>query len=773
MSKAKLFIAGLWVLCGVAIPKLAGSQQSKPLWVEDVLKVRSFGQLVPIGFSPDGKWLAYTIQDKRRTRSFDPQEYARTGVPVWAIGTDIWISNTENDGTRNLTTGKGNNWLPVWSPDGHYLAFVSDRDASGQAKLWIWEVKKNSLRKVSDTKVRAERIEWTLDSKNLLVTTVSEGLTVEDYVKEVSSTDGSVKSRASKAPGSTVTLYQSGTFSATGEKTLKSDPWNLNDTLRDLSSVDVDSGKMMAIVHGKRIASYFLSPDGSRVAYTSPKRFEKPGSQQILFDLATISLRMNQHRILASDIRLDYDGAAFSWSPDGSQLSFHTGGMEERISDCFGVNVEEGGPRNLTMFSQPARFHRKASAPLWDKKGHIYFIRDGALWKASVRGSKAVEFARIPSRQIMKLISQSDNLLWTVQGSESTVVLTHDDVGKQDGFYEIALASGYSTKLLEKGQCYSCVNLGQPFAVTKDGRYVAYFEEDAQRDTDAWVSDASFGSPRRLTRLNPEFDKYQLGLARLIAWQSLDGEQLRAALLLPAGYTQGKRYPLIVCVYGGVSLSNNLVRFGLGPCGGLNMQLFATRGYAVLMPDAPQHMGTPMLDLAKTVLPAVDKVIRMGIADPDRLGVMGHSYGSYSTLSLIVQTKRFKAAIAADGFGDLISAYGQMNAEGAAYQTAIMEGGQGLLGGSPWQFLQRYIDNSPFFYLDRVETPLLIVHGAKDRTVASFLGDELFVGLRRLGKEVQYAKYEGEGHSPPDWSYENQVDYCNRVIAWFDKHLKR
>ena len=176
--------------------------------------------------------------------------------------------------------------------------------------------------------------------------------------------------------------------------------------------------------------------------------------------------------------------------------------------------------------------------------------------------------------------------------------------------------------------------------------------------------------------------------------------------------------------------------------------MLATRGYAVLLPDAPQHLGTPMLDLAKTILPGVDKVISMGIADPDRLGVMGHSCGGYSVPSLIVQTVRFKSALEADGMGDLISGYGQMQRDGTAFLTSVIEQDQGLTGGTPWQFRERYIKNSPLFYFDRVETPLLIVHGGEDKAVAPFLGDQVFVALRRLGKDVKYAKYEGEDHSP-------------------------
>jgi len=262
-----------------------------------------------------------------------------------------------------------------------------------------------------------------------------------------------------------------------------------------------------------------------------------------------------------------------------------------------------------------------------------------------------------------------------------------------------------------------------------------------------------------------------MGTAKLIDWFSADGERLHGALLLPAHYQEGRRYPLIVWVYGGGLLSSYFDHFGLAGSGPFNMQIFATRGYAVLLPDAPQHTGTPMLDLALTVLEGVNEVIEMGIADPDRVGLMGQSYGGYSTLSLIVQSKRFKAAVEADGYADLVAHYGEMDKSGAAFGISIEEGGQGLMAGPPWQFPNRYIENSPIFYLDRIGTPLFMAHGTADTTVAPFLGDEVFVGLRRLGKEVEYARYEGEGHSPMYWRYANQMDFCNRMIKWFEVHL--
>lgn len=764
-------VAGIyWATAG---QNLAVAQQVAALPVEDALKVRYFAEYSPIGFSPDGRWLAYAIRDNQRSKDVAVYAYALTGVPITGVGADVCISNTETREARCLTGHKGDNWMPSWSPDGRYLAFVSDRDGSGQARVWVWDATKDELRKVSDANVRADgtEIEWTPDGQSLLVTTLPDELSPKSYAKRLSSGEES-KNRAETEPhGSTMFLYKGNGGPLENEKGTKSDPWNLDNSKRDLTSVDVASGKARRIIRGQRIARYLLSPDGSRIAYTIPKRFEKPGSQQILFDLATVNLLDQKGRVLASNIRLDHEGFAFNWSPDGSQLSFQTGGVQETNADCYVVDANGGAPRNITALAQQAPYHK--SPPLWDANGkHIYFASDGALWRACVDQGKAERIGQIPDRRIALLISQSTNLLWTPNGGKSTIVVTHDKLRKQEGLFRIDLESGESARLLENGQCYSCATLAEKFAVTKDRQRVAYFAEDAQRDSDLWTSDSSFRSPRRLTHLNPQFDQYKMGAAKLVDWLSDDGERLHGALLLPSDYQEGKRYPLIVWVYGGSFLSNYMDRFGLAGTGPFNLQLLATRGYAVLLPDAPQHLGTPMFDLAKTILPGVNKVIEMGIGDPDRLGMIGHSYGGYSALGLIVQTKRFKAAIVADGFGDWVSAYGQMLKDGTAFQVQSAERGQGLIGAAPWELPQRYFENSPIFYLDRIETPVLIIHGAEDPSVAPFLGDEVFVGLRRLGKEVEYAKYQGEGHSPPDWSYANQLDCCSRMIAWFNKYLR-
>jgi len=285
---------------------------------------------------------------------------------------------------------------------------------------------------------------------------------------------------------------------------------------------------------------------------------------------------------------------------------------------------------------------------------------------------------------------------------------------------------------------------------------------------------SSNATPKRLTQTNPVFDEYAMGEGQLIEWRSSDGTRLRGALMLPAGYTKGQRYPLIVNVYGGSNLSDKVNLFGFTANTNItNQQFWATRGYAVLLPDSPLRTGTPMLDLAKTVLPGIDKVVEMGVADPERIGVWGSSYGGYSTLCLLVQTNRFKAAAIDSGFANLMTLYGWMpeRSNDPSWQDWA-EAPQGRMGGSPWKYRERYLENSPVFYLDRVQTPLLIIQGNEDPSGRDVYSNEIFMNLRRLGKEATYLKYRGASHTISSFNYFEQIDVMQRLVAWFDSHLK-
>lgn len=735
--------------------------------------MRGFSQFSPVTFSPDSKRLAYAVKENRKKESNSFKDYPLSGVSANALGADIFVTEVVTGAETNLTGGMGNSWLPAWSPDGRYLAFLSDRDGSGQAKLWIWEAVSGKLRKVSDLFARANQVQWLPNNRQVVLTALPASFTAEQFAQRVLGppTEETSSGREDKVPGSTVVLYQSAAPSQQNSSNGATDgAWSLDGWLRDLVVVDVESGKAQVLEKGHRVATFEASPEGSNVAFTIPKRFEKAGSQQILFDLGVVSLKDEHPQIVASEIRLPYDGSSFRWSPDSSRLVYQSSGLDG-TGDCYVVELRGGPPKNISSLQQSARVSI-LPPPLWDAEGQsVFFIHDNTIWKASPEHDTARRLVQIPHHRLIELVARQ-GVLFSPEGEQSLVVLTYDEESKQCAFYSVTRETGESAELIQRSQSFFSFQRRDNVSISPDGKAAAFFVEDAEHPQDLWVGDPSFRDARRLTHINSQLDKYHFGSARPIAWRSLDGDDLHGALLLPAGYEQGKRYPLIVCVYGGRTALDSLTQFGFS-CAPMNLQLFATRGYAVLFPDAPQHLGTPMLDLAKTVLPGVDKVIELGIADPAQLGLMGHSYGGYSVLALLVQTRRFKAAMAADGYGDLAAAYGQLDKNGSTYNVNLAENGQMQMGGPPWQFPARFMENSPVFHLDRVETPLLLVHGAEDNAVASFLAGEVFVGLRRLGKKVTYAKYEGESHDPAYWSYPNELDFCTRVIAWFDGHLKQ
>jgi len=355
----------------------------------------------------------------------------------------------------------------------------------------------------------------------------------------------------------------------------------------------------------------------------------------------------------------------------------------------------------------------------------------------------------------------------------SIIVRTYDPASKLRGFYSVDLATRTAYKLLEDARWYGRATEGlYDMASTPDAQLIIYGAEDAQHSHDLFVTTTQFSSSERLTATNPQFNRHQLGTAIVVDYKDDLGNPLHGALLLPPTRGSVERYPLIVWVYGGSSGSQRINRFGLVGNGVENMQLFATRGYAVFFPDAPLTGHAPVAELSRMIMPGIRRLNELGFIDPDRIGIIGHSYGGYSVLSLITQSTIFKAAVASASAGDLIGMYGHLSPSGDSFGVGWCEEGQGLMGDTPWQQRQRYIDNSPFFFLDKVETPLLLIHGGADETVPPYLSGEIFVGLRRLGKEAVFALYEGEDHWEGSWSYRNQIDYLQRVLIWFDTHLE-
>jgi len=752
------------------------AQEGHPaLSVHDALSLQLLPSFAsPIKISPDGLFVAYTLKSQATQAAVTEERYlhfSKKGTPRLANGAAVWITDVKTGKSEKILE-KANSWGASWSQDGRYLAFYSDKGS--EAGIWIWERAINKSQRLPGVIARPfffyEVPEWTPDSKRVLSKILPEGLSIEDAADLLVASQKKAIT-ANETLRSTVRVYRFSPNDGDEEKRKASiqAEIDLDRYLCDLALINIDNGNVQRIARRFKPTGYFISPDGSHIAFANVKGLETLNSFQTLHDIIIVSVTEGSSRVISQNVKMTF-GTSISWSPDSKSLAYLTSGPIAR-GDCYVVEVGKGEPRNLTEAAHP-NFGGDFRRPLWDYAGNkIYCLGDNNIWAVAVPYGGAEQITRDMDREVVEIVAPNGKgTLWSPGKGENVYLATRNRKTKQVGFYRVNLKTGAHSALFEENKAY-----GSPLVfgidVSENKKSVIYVAQDAQHPPDIWLAGVDFESPRRITCSNAQLEKYVMGESRLVEWESEDGQKLQGALLLPTDYLKGRRYPMIVDVYGGRRGSDYVYRFGLAETGVSNEQLLATRGYVVFVPDMPLEPGTPLTDIAKTVLPGVDKVIEMGIADSERLGVTGRSYGGYCALALIVQTSRFKAAVSRSGFANLFTAYGVM-VSGIGGLTAWAEEGQGNMLGPPWMLRERYLKNSPLFYFDKITTPVLLVHGEADQIFPSFLSDEAFVVLQRLGKKVEYAKYKGGEHTELTFGYADSVDYFNRMIAWFHECLQ-
>jgi dipeptidyl aminopeptidase/acylaminoacyl peptidase len=776
---------------GVVHPQTPDRPAARPLALEDAFTITQFHALTgqAAALSPDGEWVAYTACQVAKIK-LDPTVRNQNAPSAWAatnrMGCDVRGTNTTTADSRDLTRGLGNSWGPSWSPDGRFLAFYSDR--SGAPQGWLWERHGGAIRRLSAAVARTtsewEVPVWSPDSRRVLVKLRPAGITDAELQDVMPPTAGS-RVETAGYPKATVVVYRSpGATQQAAGVPMDSTPPRLVDNawLGDLALVDVGTGRTRILARQVRSTCYLFSPDGSEIAYLDSTGRMTGGNESIAayytraFNIVVVSIATARSRVLSRDVR-QWLGTSLSWSPDGKWLAYISGSATIPNTYRFGYAVRgdlyvvpsAGGQSRKFAGAPDNLFENDEFGPLWDPKGDdLHLIGGARVWRATVATGQLMPITqplKMAPEAIVQVTSPSGGRVWSPDGGASMYVMSSDSLTKRSGVYKIRRVSGEVTSLREEDE-YDAYPFHPPVG-SADGRRVFYRAERASASADLWVADPTFDHPRRLTTLNPRLARYTLGEARRIDFVSADGKPLQAALLPPTDYVEGKQFPLVVWVYAGAYGSQQLNVFGLigGP---FNMQVLSTRGYAVLVPDIPVHMGTPVQDLMNAVMPAIDRVVALGIADPKRLAVMGQSNGGYSTLALLTRTTCFKAAVMNAGFGNLPAMYGYMTPGGLAPWIPWLERVTGAIGAPPWEAPQRYVENSPIFSLDRVQTPLLIQVGGADDGFVPW-NNEVFVGLRRLGREVTYLRYEGEGHYLRE--VPNQVDYWNRVLAFLDTHM--
>ena len=800
----------------------------RTLTVDDLSELehigRHFGPTCAV--APDGRSIAFVLQRSR----------ASTAQHKWVrlLGNDradIWLADDEGAPPTCITDGYTDGtgfWAPCWSPDGERLAMISTRGSN--ASLWVWERSSGNLRKLDPRGVALDFVRrpyvW-LSSRQILCPLLDEGRLPYHMRMESGAMDAAMQAWPLAWEGKTPTasVLESGTsLLAAGRSE------------GEMCVVDVIDGTSRRVAIGLTEWSVTqvvaVSPDLSMVAFLQEiegQHLEPAdtlnfgGSYQ--FSIRIVAIDADAALVEGPRIGSDVVPGSLVWAPDSSQLAYvdfrdgrsrppfirsirpSNGATHDYISGSLDAARPDDDPclcwtddGSLLVYAAPTLDGRGRAAPevrrdwwridrtddprlltaafssvpkeLYAEPGWGSFVAlsDGNLWRLYPDG-------RIPVSITQEFLPEVVEVAWptepaTLQGAaagyDQIIVKVRQD--ETIGFCRIDVPSA------------TVAQLSQP----EPGATLAQYDPDSATllwslidDTGSYLwSIRKDGELALLWEGNVWLRDVVAGTTTLVEYHCQDGQPLHGWLLLPPDYSPERRYPLVVDVYPGSEHGGTTPpwRMRLNEAHPLGVQVLAAQGYAVLfpsMPAAPDGMiAEPLLELPKGVHPAINTVIRNGVADPERIYLMGHSLGGYAVYGLLTLTTRFRAAIALAGTANLASVYGsfdpRMRYDATAHQdmfmSALLEVGQGLMGVPPWMDASRYVRNSPLFYVDRVHTPLMIVQGDMDY-VAMQQGEEFFTALHRQGKRAAFVRYWGEGHIVQ--SPANIQDMWQRILAWF------
>jgi dipeptidyl aminopeptidase/acylaminoacyl peptidase len=456
---------------------------------------------------------------------------------------------------------------------------------------------------------------------------------------------------------------------------------------------------------------------------------------------------------------------SFDWSPDGSKVAY-AAQRSPQGRDAFQVDIYEldlGSGRETPLVVQPGQ----DLAPAYSRDGRLlaFYSQHGSLSYFGQRqvgvvaaGGGAVHY--VTDRLDGDVFGGATKFWWSNDG--------HDLIfGAGKGTSNYLFANHLSTGESERLDC--ALTGTASFSVSHDGRHIAWIQSSITQPGDVYLLDTATGHQLRLTDANPQARDYSLVNAQTVRWKSKDNLEIEGVLRQPFDYAKGRRVPLLTILHGGptgVALESFPVPKAYPT------QLFLEAGFAVFEPNfrgsinygpefrlrTIESQGFGDMD---DIMTGIDMLIARGIADPERLGVMGWSYGGYLSAWIIAHTNRFKAASIGACSTDWVSWYAPSIANKESAPEVMWE----YFGGPPWNRLEVYNRHSTRAFLKNVKTPSLVQHGEYD--IDS--GPEVYVALRDLNVPVSYVTYPREGHGISEPMH--QRDLMRRHLEWFEKWL--
>jgi dipeptidyl aminopeptidase/acylaminoacyl peptidase len=781
----------LWILASVALAivgtlargaELAPGTAGQPLSHDLAFTIKRLPAEERPALSPDGQWLAYSVRTVPvRGSGGDPPHnfhYLPNGTPRRMAGTQLYVTGVETGGTRLAGPASGSAWKPSWSPDSRRVAFFCD--AGGPPQLWVYDVTKGTARKVSDVPLNPSIFPgdepcWSTDGSELFVRLRP------TREKEPQPEMGDPQPRASDGPAAMV--YRSGEEVTRQHATQPSPAGLPTSAVKEnaaLAAVDVRSARVRTVVPAEATPSpghLRLSASGNWVSYLSVFRQNHPVFFEGPCDLAIVRSSGGPVKVLATDLPFpgDYLGT-YRWHPSQDLLVYRKEGQLWLV-DLRGRTAP--APRQLA----PELGHMLPEPLLFSRDGRALIARP--LDRANASGPPSTVLALIPldggkprtialkgSEEFRGVLRANPQTAWQPRPGFLTAAFSRGD---EIAIERIDLDSGQKVTLRNFHARFRHVGSGG------DHRSLLAEFQDANTPPAIYRFSDDLSQQVRLTHVDPRLDGVRTGPVETYETSvpQYDGKmtQVKTAVLLPPGARRGDRLPTIVCVYGGDMLSGNATEFGGGIAAGIPALLFVTRGYAVILPDVPiepEGAGrSPMHEMVDVLLPQIYHAADLGYTDIQRVGLVGHSYGGYSTAAILSQTHLFRAGVAISGVYDLPGLHGRMtHGDGPDFYTGLLEKGTGRMGTHPWADLTRYLANSPYYQADKIDTPLLLIHGERDGAAPAEESEKMYNALKRLGKTAQLATYAGEGHVPYEWSLVNAADAARRIVGFLDRYVR-
>jgi len=467
---------------------------------------------------------------------------------------------------------------------------------------------------------------------------------------------------------------------------------------------------------------------------------------------------------------------ALSWSPDGGEIAYsaapRSGFSAPYETRIYAIPAKGGTPRTIVdragMNTGPRYSPDGRSIAFISTDGRADIMTPRSLTVASSHGASTPRVFLMDDAWVNDYVWAPDSQSLYTQANDGT--FARRDRMFEQPIVRVSLADGRAER----------VSAGPTVAfylgLSADGRRLAYKSVEPRTMGDVAVMDVASGRATTITETNPEIRDIARGTLKPVSWKSFDGMEIWGLLLTPPDMPTGRRLPLLTYVHGGPGGGFTYGLFpqfmtGVSQVDPYPTATFASHGFAVLFPmprggagygEAGQRaiVNTWGESDYKDIMAGVDKLVADGIADPDRLGVMGASYGGYMTNWIVTQTGRFKAASAGASLSDLPDQY------------YLSEGGQFMVDyfQLPWQNPSSYTAHSPLTHAQKVTTPLLIQHGEVDPRVPISNAWKFYRALKAMGKTVELDIYPRGGHVLREPM--QQREQMRRNLEWFTRWIK-